>query len=73
MPEPSDATEPSSTGEDGGGGPGDGPLRIGFEDDAPLPYATRGEDEGPRVTTRGIVIAALVLWVVVVVLWTALR
>lgn len=46
-------------------------MRIGFEDDGPLP--AYDEHAGPRWTTRRILVAALVLWVLVVAVWLLLR
>ena len=51
--------------------PAPGAVRIGFEDDEPLPAFH--DDAGRRLTTRTIVLVAVVLWVLVVLLWTLLR
>lgn len=47
-----------------------GALRIGFEDDGPLP--SYDEHAGPRWATRRILVAALVLWVLVIAVWLLL-
>lgn len=46
--------------------PAEPAMRIGFDDDGPLPDYGDGE---PRWTTRRILVAALALWVVVVLVW----
>lgn len=58
------ASDPEAEPEVEGGGSA---VRIGFDDDEPLPSFS--EDAGQRWTTRRILVAALVLWALVVLVW----
>lgn len=72
---PAPATEQSAPATEVAAASPGGAVRIGFEDDHPLPGGAADDSDGdrPRVTTRGIVAIALLLWVVVVVLWVLAR
>lgn len=64
-PRPAATSPDEATPSEQGNGPA---MRIGFEDDRPLPIHDEHAGE-PRWTTRRILVAALVLWLVVVVVW----